>query len=169
MAADTPLLFIDALAHDGRGIARTPDGVVFVSDSLPGQTVRARLLRRKANFAEACRLELVQAGPDDRAPLCPHQAQCGGCAWQCLARPAQLRWKERLLRDALQRIGKLTAPPLLPILADARETHFRNKMEFAFGMTADDSSPGGGLCLGLRERGGLAVVSVPGCRLLPPG
>ena len=29
MAADTPLLFIDALAHDGRGIARTPDGVVF--------------------------------------------------------------------------------------------------------------------------------------------
>lgn len=168
MAADTPLLFIDALAHDGRGIARTPDGVVFVSDSLPGQTVRARLLRRKANFAEACRLELVQAGPDDRAPLCPHQAQCGGCAWQCLARPAQLRWKEQLLRDALQRIGKLTAPPLLPILADARETHFRNKMEFAFGMTADDSSPGGRLCLGLRERGGLAVAPVPDCRLLPP-
>lgn len=168
MAADTPLLFIDALAHDGRGIARTPDGVVFVSDSLPGQTVRARLLRRKANFAEACRLELVQAGPDDRAPLCPHQAQCGGCAWQCLARPAQLHWKERLLRDALQRIGRLTEPPLLPILADARETHFRNKMEFAFGMTAGDPPHGGRLCLGLRERGGLAVVSVPGCRLLPP-
>ena len=34
--ADTLLLAIEALAHDGRGIARTPDGVVFVADSLPG-------------------------------------------------------------------------------------------------------------------------------------
>lgn len=172
MTADTPLLVIEALAHDGRGIARTPDGVVFVSDCLPGQTVRARLLRRKANFAEACRVELVQAGPDDRAPLCPHQAQCGGCPWQCLARPAQLRWKEQLLRDALQRIGRLTAPPLLPILADPQETHFRNKMEFAFGMAPDSGTAGrhdgARLCLGLRQRGGLAVVPVPGCRLLPP-
>ena len=172
MAADTLLLNIEALAHDGRGIARTPDGVVFVSDSLPGQTVRARLLRRKAGFSEACRLELVQAGPDDRAPLCPHQAQCGGCPWQCLARPAQLRWKEQLLRDALQRIGRLANPPQLPILAAPQETHFRNKMEFAFGMTsasgADDRHGGERLCLGLRERGGLAVIAVPECRLLPP-
>lgn len=168
MTADTPLLVIEALAHDGRGIARTPEGVVFVTDSLPGQTVRARLLRRKRGFAEACRTELVQAGPDDRAPLCPHQAQCGGCAWQCLARPAQLRWKERLLRDALQRIGRLPAPPLLPILSDPREAHFRNKMEFAFGMRPAGPSRSGRLCLGLRERGGLAVIPVPGCRLLPP-
>lgn len=166
--ADTLLFTIEALAHDGRGIARTPDGVVFVADSLPGQTVRARLLRRKRGFAEACRTELVQAGPDDRAPLCPHQTHCGGCAWQCLARPAQLRWKEQLLRDALQRIGRLPEPPLLPILADAQETHFRNKMEFAFGMSSAGSSGSGRLCLGLRQRGGLAVIPVPGCRLLPP-
>lgn len=168
MTAATPPLFIEALAHDGRGIARTPEGVVFVSDSLPGQTVRARLLRRKRGFAEACPTELVQAGPDDRPPLCPHQASCGGCAWQRLARPAQLRWKERLLRDALQRIGGLTEPPLLPILADPHETHFRNKMEFAFGPTPDAAPHGGRLCLGLRQRGGLAVIPVPGCRLLPP-
>ncbi len=166
--ADTLLLAIEALAHDGRGIARTPDGVVFVSDSLPGQTVRARLLRRKASFAEACPVELVQAGPDDRPPLCPHQAACGGCAWQRLSRPAQLRWKERLLRDALQRIGKLADIPLLPILAAPQETHFRNKMEFAFGMAAETTPQDDRLRLGLRQRGGLAVTPVPDCRLLPP-
>lgn len=41
-------------------------------------------------------------------------------------------------------------------------------MEFAFGMTADAPPHGSRLCLGLRQRGGLAVASVPGCRLLPP-
>ena len=46
------------------------------------------------------------------------------------------------------------------------ETHqraFRNKMEFAFG-----PADGSGLCLGLRRRGGLRVLPVPGCAL-PPG
>lgn len=164
MAEILSSLVVSALSHDGRGIARTPEGVIFVEGALPGQTVRARLLRRKARFAEACCEEVERPGPDERPPLCPHQADCGGCAWQRLARPAQLRWKDQLLRDALQRIGRLATPPAEDMLFSPGETGFRNKMEFAFGTTADE----GGLCLGLRRRGGLRVLSVPGCRLLPP-
>ena len=40
---------IDALSHDGRGLHRPEDGgpVIFVAGSLPGQTVRARIIRRQ--------------------------------------------------------------------------------------------------------------------------
>ena len=43
---------IDALAHDGRGLHRPEDGgpVIFVAGSLPGQTVRARIIRRQKRF-----------------------------------------------------------------------------------------------------------------------
>lgn len=174
MSDPIPALVIHALSHDGRGIARTPEGVIFVEGALPGQMVRARLLRRKARFAEA-RCETVERpGPDERPALCPHQAECGGCPWQRLARPAQLDWKVRLLRDALQRIGKFAAPPPEDILFSPEESGFRNKMEFAFGDGPDgpDAPDGTGgperLCLGLRRRGGLSVLSVPSCRLLPP-
>lgn len=164
-------LVVDALSHDGRGIARTSGGVVFVEGALPGQTVRARLVRRKARFAEA-RCEVVeQPGPEERPALCPHQEDCGGCPWQRLDRPAQLRWKDRLLRDAMQRLGRLALPPAEPVLFAPGETAFRNKAEFAFGTTTDTADgPDGAerLCLGLRRRGGLSVLSVPGCRLLPP-
>ena len=156
---------IDALSHDGRGLHRPEDGgpVIFVAGSLPGQTVRARIIRRQKRFWEAQRtavLEDVALAAD----ICPHGEDCGGCPWQRLPYAAQLRWKGQLVRDALERIGGLgrdAALPLQPALGSPEQRAFRNKMEFAFG-PAD-----GSLCLGLRRRGGLQVLPVPGCALLP--
>ena len=156
---------IDALSHDGRGLHRPEDGgpVIFVAGSLPGQTVRARIIRRQKRFWEAQRtavLEDVALAAD----ICPHGEDCGGCPWQRLPYAAQLRWKGQLVRDALERIGGLgrdAALPLRPALGSPEQRSFRNKMEFAFG-PAD-----GSLCLGLRRRGGLQVLPVPGCALLP--
>ena len=158
---------IDALSHDGRGLHRPEDGgpVIFVAGSLPGQTVRARIIRRQKRFWEAQRtavLEDVALAED----ICPHGEDCGGCPWQRLPYAAQLRWKGQLVRDALERIGGLgrdAALPLRPALGSPEQRAFRNKMEFAFG-----PADGSGLCLGLRRRGGLRVLPVPGCAL-PPG
>ena len=85
---------IDALSHDGRGLHRPEDGgpVIFVAGSLPGQTVRARIIRRQKRFWEAQRtavLEDVALAAD----ICPHGEDCGGCPWQRLPYAAQLRWK----------------------------------------------------------------------------
>jgi 23S rRNA (uracil1939-C5)-methyltransferase len=44
-------------------------------------------------------------------PVCPVFGRCGGCSWQHLGYPVQLEAKERILRDALTRIGKLAAVP----------------------------------------------------------
>lgn len=157
---------IDALSHDGRGLHRPEDGgpVIFVAGSLPGQTVRARILRRQKRFWEAERTAVLdEAGM--AADICAHGEDCGGCPWQRLPYATQLRWKEQLVRDALERIGGLgrdAALPLRPALGSPLQRAFRNKMEFAFGSAAD-----GGLCLGLRQRGGLRVHAVPGCALLP--
>ncbi|WP_297219169.1 RsmD family RNA methyltransferase [uncultured Desulfovibrio sp.] len=160
-----PLLDLDILAPspDGRGVARTPEGVVFVRDALPGQRVRARLLQRRARFAEAQSETVLTPAPGQLPPLCPHQSRCGGCPWQCLPAEAQHHWKTRLLTDAMQRIGGFARLPLETLRAATARTGFRNKMEFAFG-PADD----GGLALGLRRRGTLEVMDVPGCVLLPP-
>ena len=137
---------IDALAHDGRGLHRPEDGgpVIFVAGSLPGQTVRARIIRRQKRFWEARRtavLEDVALAAD----ICPHGEDCGGCPWQRLPYAAQLRWKGQLVRDALERIGGLgrdAALPLRPALGSPEQRAFRNKMEFAFG-----PADGSGLCL----------------------
>lgn len=155
-----------SLSHDGRGVAR-PEGdagpVCFVARALPGQRVRARVTRRRARHVEAVCIDVLRPAPGEVAPLCPHADDCGGCPLQRLPYAAQLQAKADLLRQTLRRIGGLDAAPTAPPLASPLTRHFRNKMEFAFGV--DD---GGRLLLGQRRRGGHGVVRVPGCALMPP-
>ncbi len=84
---------IDDLSHDGRGVARVEGKTVFVSDALPGERVRAKLLRRHRNFDEARVEEILVASPDRVTPRCPHFGTCGGCVVQHLAPAAQIAAK----------------------------------------------------------------------------
>ncbi len=155
-------LEVQALSPDGRAVCRQGDRVVFVEGGLPGQRIRARLIRRKKRFAEGIRTALLAPAADAVSPACPHADVCGGCPLQEMPYERQLYWKERILRDALVRIGRQSAPPVAPILPSPSLWEYRNKMEFAF---APD--PREGVRLGLRRRGSRAVTDVTGCRLLP--
>lgn len=157
---------------------------VFVGGALPGQQVRARITTMRKRLAEADVTAVVRPSPEEREAACPHGERriesgagnvagregsrpgaCGGCPWQGLRYDRQLFWKERILRDALERVGRLENPPVLPILASPQEWGCRNKMEFAFAPAGEDDagSGGGGLVLGLRERASHRVTPVAGC------
>lgn len=130
---------------------------------MPGQLVRARVAAVRKSLAEAALVEVLERSPDEQEPPCPHAGRCGGCSWQSLAYGRQLAWKERIVHDALERVGKVACPPMLPILPSPSEWGYRNKMEFAFGVSGD-----GGKALGLRERGSRNIVEVTGCLLQTP-
>jgi 23S rRNA (uracil1939-C5)-methyltransferase len=113
------------LSHDGRGVARRPDGhanagkTVFVAGALPGERVRVQQTARQRSFDEARTLEVLQASPDRVEPRCPHFGTCGGCALQHLAEDRQIHAKQRVLLDNLERIGHVTPATVLPPLVDA--------------------------------------------------
>ena len=109
-------LRVDALVSDGRGLGRHDGVVVLVEDALPGQLVRARVAAVRKSLAEAALVEVLERSPDEQEPPCPHAGRCGGCSWQSLAYGRQLAWKERIVHDALERVGKVACPPMLPIL-----------------------------------------------------
>lgn len=97
------------LASDGRGVARVDGKVVFVSDALPGERVRAQRVGGRRSADEARTLAVLQPGPDRVVPQCAHFGVCGGCVLQHLAPEAQLRFKQKQLEDALVRIGGVSA------------------------------------------------------------
>ena len=174
---ETLILDIESLSHDGRGIARLPmisgsnaSGrglAVFVHGALPGQRVVCRILRRSPRLMEAVRERLLASSPDIGQALCPHQTDCGGCPLQPMDYAAQLRWKKRLVLEALVRIGRLDRGELdsmLPLpFPSPRLTCFRNKMTFAFGQMAS-----GDIVLGLRRPFSAEILPTPGCVLMPP-
>ena len=113
------------LSHDGRGVARRPEGdvhagkTVFVSGALPGERVMAKQTARSRHFDEAATMEVLMASADRVDPRCPHFGTCGGCVLQHLAEDRQILYKQQVLLDNLQRIGHVEAKTLLPPLVDA--------------------------------------------------
>ncbi|GAB4399007.1 MAG: 23S rRNA (uracil(1939)-C(5))-methyltransferase RlmD [Anaerolineales bacterium] len=124
------LLPLEKLAYGGEAIGRYAGKAIFVPFGLPGETVRVRLVEERKNFARAELLEVLSASPARIAPRCPHFGVCGGCAYQHLAYPDQLAAKSEILRDQLTRIGKISDPPLQPIVAAPRAWNYRNHIQF---------------------------------------
>jgi len=104
-------LAIDALAAGGDGVGRDADGrVVFVPFAAPGDRARVRITERHRRFARGQLEELLAPGPARREPACPVFGTCGGCTWQHVDYAAQVEAKRAILRDALERLGKLRLP-----------------------------------------------------------
>lgn len=105
-------LTITDLAFGGKGVGRHDGKAVFVPDVIPGEKIRARPVRERDRFIEAELVEILQLSPDRVVPPCPAFGICGGCAYQHIAYPAQLRAKALQVEQTLHRIAKLPAVPM---------------------------------------------------------
>ncbi len=123
-------IVLTALSYGGEAIGRYDGRAVFVPFALAGETVRARIVDERKNYSRAELVEVVKASPERIAPRCPHYGVCGGCHYQHLPYPAQLKLKTEILRDQLTRIGKLENPPVQPIVPAPEEWGYRNHVQF---------------------------------------
>lgn len=123
---------IEDIAAEGKAIARYNDYVVFVPYVIPGDVVDLQVTKKRKRYMEA-RVEKIHHYATERLDaFCEHYGVCGGCKWQILPYPNQLEHKQKQVKDALQRIGKLELPELEPILGSSKTRYYRNKLEFTF-------------------------------------
>ncbi|MFH2035561.1 MAG: 23S rRNA (uracil(1939)-C(5))-methyltransferase RlmD [Candidatus Zixiibacteriota bacterium] len=139
---------IKDLAFDGKSVGTNNGKIVFLNAGLPGETVRARLIKTKAKFSVGKVEKILKKSSDRIEPECPHFELCGGCTWQDLDYDNQLYYKRKQVVDCIEHIGKLTDIEVAEIVPCADHFYYRNKMEFSFN-AADD----GGFNLGLHHRG----------------
>ena len=118
---------IDSLTNLGKGVGRVNDWVVFVSHSLPGERVKARVFRNSASFSEADLVEVVRPSPDRVAPRCSLFGQCGGCQYQNLSYSAQLDWKRGQVAELLQRMAGIEFP-VAPVHPSPLTYGYRSKI-----------------------------------------
>jgi 23S rRNA (uracil1939-C5)-methyltransferase len=152
------------LSHDGRGVARREGGkTVFVADALPGETVMAKQTARSRSFDEAVTADVLVASPDRVEPRCPHFGTCGGCALQHLEESKQIVAKQRVLRENLERIGKVAPETLLPPLTDAA-WGYRRKGRFSVRRVEKKDKT----LVGFRERDPRFVADLSVCHTVIP-
>jgi 23S rRNA (uracil1939-C5)-methyltransferase len=155
-----------ALNGDGVGqIGRTPFSVPF---TIPGERVRIRPNAVRAGITiSATLIEILRASPHRVEPACRHFGlrseagrTCGGCSWQHIAYPEQLRLKTDLV-TRLVRAKVPSAPAARAMLAATPiddPWHFRNKVHFVV-----ERARSGPLVMGHYARFSRRVVPVREC------
>lgn len=121
-------LTISDVAFGGSGVARHEGMVVFVPFTAPGETVTARIVRRKKNFAEAELITVENPSPERVEPRCPYFGRCGGCSYQHISYPEQLRIKAGQVEQTLLRVGRLAEVPMQTIIGSPAEYEYRNRI-----------------------------------------
>ena len=108
---DEVMLNITGSGAEMEGVARLDGMAVFVPGALPGECVRARIVKRSSRYARAEIVEVISASPDRRTPECPAFGECGGCGLMHMSYSATLVRKAQYIVVCLGRIGGVKLPP----------------------------------------------------------
>jgi 23S rRNA (uracil1939-C5)-methyltransferase len=136
-------LKVEKYAFEGKGIAtkKLPDiiidepsegFVVFVKGAYPGDTVSARIVKKKKSYAEAVVEKVLTASQNRVGPLCKFFGTCGGCRQQDLSYEQQINYKQKQVEEIFIHTANLVGFEIEDILHSAKTFFYRNKMEFSF-------------------------------------
>ncbi len=106
---------------------------VMVSGMLAvGDLVSAKIKKIRQRYIEAFVVEVLEPSPDRTEPLCSYFGVCGGCKLMHIRYEAQLQYKQKKVKDALEHLGDFINPPVAPAVPCSDPFHYRNKIEFSF-------------------------------------
>jgi 23S rRNA (uracil1939-C5)-methyltransferase len=151
------LVEIEKPLYGGAFLARVDGKAVFVPLTLPGEQARIHITGDKGSYATAEAESIATPSPERVTPACPHFGPCGGCNYQHAAYEAQLRMKQAILRETLER-GSVRAPDTIAVLA-AEPWGYRNRIRVAFDAAGN---------FGYRGRRSHAVIPVSACPIAAP-
>ncbi|MDO8444182.1 MAG: 23S rRNA (uracil(1939)-C(5))-methyltransferase RlmD [bacterium] len=122
-------LKIEKLIYEGWGIGHDEKGMaIFVKKSVPGDILEVKIIKEKKTYAEAVIKKIIKPSLQRIEPPCPYFNLCGGCEHQNIDYADQLKFKDEIFRETLERAGIKTE--ILPIIQPSEPFYYRNSIRF---------------------------------------
>lgn len=151
-----------SISSEGSGVAKTSEGItVFIPDSAVGDELNVRILKVQKTYAFGKVEEVITPSPDRIAPTCNVGEKCGGCVYSHISYEAELKAKEQRVKDAIERIAKLSVP-MNPIVSTGEVSRYRNKAMIPVGLNKD-----GKVTMGFYSKHSHRIIPCDDCSLQP--
>jgi 23S rRNA (uracil1939-C5)-methyltransferase len=159
---------IESLDAAGDGVARHGRRLITVPFTIPGERVRVRAGPARPGATIAALEAVLRPSPHRVRAACAHFGPgaeggrtCGGCSWQHIAYPEQLRLKTDLVTRLVQAVvpSAPRARAMLPATAVGAPWGYRSKVHFLVRSSGRD----GELVMGHYARQSRRVVPVREC------
>ncbi|MGB9710226.1 MAG: 23S rRNA (uracil(1939)-C(5))-methyltransferase RlmD [Thermodesulfovibrio sp.] len=152
-------IHLTGIAHLGEAIGKYDGKVVFVPYGIPGETVKAKIIKDEGDYLRAEIVDLVEPSFFREDPPCKLFGVCGGCSFQHVTYSYQIKLKEIVVMEQLKRIGGFENPEeftLLTIKAD-HPYNYRNRADFSINRQK---------LLGFKMRASHKFIHVDYCHLM---
>lgn len=144
----------------GYGLAFAEGLTIFVALAAVGDKLRVRIREKKGKIAFAEITEVLEPSSYRQTPPCVYFGRCGGCDFQQMNYAAQLEAKVGIIRDCLQRIGKVNYEKEIPIIASPDDLNYRARAQWHVDSRRRK--------LGYFRRHSHDVIDVEDCPILAP-
>ena len=120
-------LEINSFDHEGRGIGKYNNKVVFVPNAIPGEIVEIEIIKDKKTFSEGKIISYIKKSPKRIEASCPFYNKCGGCSFEHISIDDEKKVKTNNVINIIKKYANLD---VLPIFIDSdKEYNYRNKIE----------------------------------------
>lgn len=117
---------IKRLDHYGRGIAYVNDKITFVTNALPDEVVKIKIVKETKKYQEAIVIKYVKTSSHRQKPICPYFNKCSSCHLMHMTYEDTLKFKQEKVRNILNKYANLDCN--IDIIASPSKLNYRNKI-----------------------------------------
>ena len=157
-------LTIKRLGINGEGIGYYKHVITFVKGALPGEVIVAEVTTVHPRYLEAKIRKIRKFSPDRVDPRDDYAGEVGGFELEHLDYPAQLKFKQDLIRQALEKYqpAGFRQYDIRPTIGMADPYEYRNKAQFQVRLID------GHVAAGLYKENSHDLVDLPTCSVQMP-
>ena len=112
----------------GFGVAKVGGEVIFVSDTVPGDLVRAKIIKTNVSYAVARVEEYLEYSKERTEGRCDSRF-CRACAYRLLSYERELELKHEAAKAIFKKAG-LSELEILPVTPSPKTREYRNKAQY---------------------------------------
>ena len=146
-------VLISSVSHQGYGVARINNKVVFVENAITDDVVDIEIVKEYKKYALGEVVNFVSMSKEHITSACPYYDKCGGCQISHITHKAQLDFKKEKMRNIFSRYLDME---ISPKIISVNEYNYRNKVVFHI----KDGK------LGFYEDGTNKLIKIDNCLLL---
>jgi tRNA/tmRNA/rRNA uracil-C5-methylase (TrmA/RlmC/RlmD family) len=128
------------------------------------EIVEIEITEVKKNFARAKLLRVTQSSPERVEPECRYFGACGGCQYQHIAYATQLQLKHKQISDLFERVGKIPADKIAPVIPSPQPYGYRNRIM----IRSQWNGPAKKLVIGFIRADNNFVEDIEECKIAEP-
>lgn len=162
---DIVTVTIEDMSMNGEGIGKSNGYTLFVKDTVVGDVAEVKVMKAKKTYGYARLMKLITPSAERVTAKCPIARRCGGCQIQEMSYESQLRFKQNLVKNNLERLGGIIPGTyeLCPMIGMEKPWHYRNKAQFPVGVNRE-----GKLCMGFYAGRTHSIIETEKCFLGDP-